>query len=89
MPLKLGFWGFDPINGRGNTGPQRAPPCAETHHMTYIDRQNLYMVDGTRDPKNKKGLLRKPIHVTCHVFAETTHVVAAPHAFARVVIPAT
>jgi len=28
-------------------------------------------------------------NVTCHMFAETTHIVAAPHGFACVVIPAT
>ena len=38
-----------------------------------------------RDPKNivQKRSLKKPKHVvTCHVFAETTHVVAAPPNFA-------
>ena len=41
-----------------------------------------------RDPKNKvkrKKKERSPEkskHVTCHVFAETTHVVAAPPSFA-------
>jgi len=28
-------------------------------------------------------------HVTCHVFVETTHLVAAQHEFACVVIPPT
>ena len=43
-----------------------------------------------REPKNKvkkKVYLRN--HVFFHVFAQTTHVVAAPHGFACVVIPAT
>jgi len=49
-----------------------------------------------RDPKNKERKKKrkkkerspkKPNHVTCHVFAETTHVVAAPHGFACVDIP--
>jgi len=39
--------------------------------------------------ERKKVACKKPKHATCHVFAETTHVVAAPHGFARVVIPAT
>ena len=45
-----------------------------------------------REPKNKvkkKGIPKKPQHVFFHVFAQTTHVVAAPHGFACVVIPAT
>ena len=37
----------------------------------------------------QKGRLRKQNMVTCHVFAETTHVVAAPLGFARVIAPAT
>jgi len=39
--------------------------------------------------KNKKGIPKKLQHVFFHVFAQTTHVVAAPHGFACVVIPAT
>ena len=44
-----------------------------------------------REPKYnvKKGIPKKPQHVYFHVFAQTTHVVAAPHGFACVVIPAT
>ena len=44
-----------------------------------------------REPKNKvkKGIPKKPQHVFFHVFAQTTHVVAAPHGFACVGIPAT
>ena len=45
-----------------------------------------------REPKNKvkkKGIPKKPQHVFIHVFAQTTHDVAAPHGFACVVIPAT
>ena len=45
-----------------------------------------------REPKNKvkkKGIPKKPQHVFFHVFAQTTHVVAAPDGFAWVVIPAT
>ena len=37
----------------------------------------------------KKGISKKPQHVFFHVFAQTTHVVAAPHGFACVGIPAT
>ena len=44
-----------------------------------------------REPKNKlkKGIPKKPQHVFFHVFAQTTHVVAGPRAFACVGIPAT
>jgi len=48
-------------------------------------------VRARREPKNKvkKGIPKKPQHVFFHVFAQTTHVAAAPHGFACVVIPAT
>jgi len=36
-----------------------------------------------------KRYTKKPKYVTCHVFAETTHVVAAPCGFACEVIPPT
>ena len=39
--------------------------------------------------RERKKSTKKPKHVTRHVFAETTNVVAAPYGFARVVIPAT
>ena len=42
-----------------------------------------------RIKKFKKGTPKKPQHVFFHVFAQTTHVVAAPHGFACVAIPAT
>jgi len=44
-----------------------------------------------REPKNKvkKGIPKKPQHVFFHVFAQTTHVVTAPHGFACLGIPAT
>ena len=35
------------------------------------------------------GIPKKPQHVFFHVFAQTTHVVAAPHGFACVGTPAT
>ena len=35
------------------------------------------------------GRIVIPKHLTCHVFAETTHVVAAPHGLALLVTPAT
>jgi len=37
----------------------------------------------------KMPIPKKPQHVFFHVFAQTTHVVAAPHGFACVGIPAT
>ena len=37
----------------------------------------------------KKGIPKKPQQVFFHVFAQSTHVVAAPHGFACVGIPAT
>ena len=40
-------------------------------------------------PVKRYKLTKKPKHVTSHVFAETTHVVAGPCGFACVVIPPT
>jgi len=55
--------------------------------MTCRSSQSM---EAQRDPENKgNNSTKKPIYVTCHVFAETTDVVAAPHAFACVIIPAT
>jgi len=42
-----------------------------------------------KNKKNFKGIPKKPQHVFFHVFAQTTHVIAALHGFACVGIPAT
>ena len=57
--------------------------------MTYRSSKSDHVC--AHEPKNKvkKGIPKKPQHVFFHVFAQTTHVVAAPHGFACVVIPAT
>jgi len=39
--------------------------------------------------KRVKMSIKKTKHVTSHVLAETTHLVAAPHGFTCVVTPAT
>ena len=58
--------------------------------ITCRSSQSIYRWRRSAIPRiKKKKSTKKPIHVTCHVFAETTHVVAAPHAFACVIIPAT
>jgi len=89
---KIGFFlgggGFDPLSGEWTQrDSQKAHFCAETRH---IDRQNRSTGDGSARSaeQRKKKSPTKPKHVTCHVFAETTHVVAAQHRFARVVTPA-
>ena len=51
-------------------------------------------VRARREQKNEakiflKGTPKKPQQVFFHVFAQTTHVVAAPHGFACVATPAT
>jgi len=57
----------------------------------YIVKSGL-PVEAQRDPKNnaKKeiGRLRNQ-NMTCHMFAETTHGVAATGAFACMIIPTT
>ena len=61
------------------------------HVVWRIDRQNRTTCASSAraKEKSKKGITKKPQHVFFHVFAQTTHVVAAPHGFACVVIPAT
>jgi len=62
-------------------------PCAETRRMTYRPIVKIgLLARAQREPKNKakicKGILINQ-HVTSHVFAQTTHVVAAPCGFAK------
>ena len=61
--------------------------------MTYRKSVHFCALGASRRIKQKikklkKGIPKKPQHVYFHVFAQTTHVVAAPHGFACVVIPA-
>jgi len=64
----------------------KAPPCVETRHMTYRSSKWVRCGLGVRMKQKRKDRLRKQ-NVTSHVFAETTHVVAAPHGYACVVTP--
>ena len=70
-----------------------AHPWAETRRMTYRSSKSVHLcgLGASRRIKQKiqKGTPKKPQHVFFHVFAQTTHVVAAPHGFAYVGIPAT
>ena len=68
---------------------QNALPWAETRHMTYRSSKSVHTSElgaRRRIKLNKKGRLIDQ-NMTCHVFAETTHVVAAPYGFACVVLP--
>ena len=101
MPIhapKIGvFGGFCPQNKQQyQRDPQKAHPWAETRRMTYKSSKSLHVCGlgasrriKQKIKKNKKGIPKKPQHVFFQVFAQTTHVVAAPHGFACVVIPAT
>jgi len=63
--------------------------CAVTQNKSYcVWRAQSVHCWGLGIPINRKSF-EKSKHVTCHVFAETTHVVAEPHEFASVVAPAT
>ena len=66
---------------RGNTsydvGPYRSSKSVYGRWRSAIPRI-----------KKAKTSTKKPKHATCHMFAETTHVVAAPRGFARVLTPA-
>ena len=72
--------------------PQKAHPWSETRRMTYRSSKSVHFcaLGASRRIKQKikKGTPKKPKHVFFHVFAKTTHVVAAPRGFACVVIPA-
>jgi len=56
-----------------------------------MDKGGAKAEGGTPAPRGvfKKGIPKKPQQVFFHVFAQTTHVVAAPHGFACVGIPTT
>jgi len=85
------FWGFDlPKWGGTLTGPPKGTSVVTTP-FDVLSVKIGSSVRAGRDPKNKvkKGRYKKPKHVTCHVFAVTTHVVAAPPNFAWVVLPPT
>jgi len=71
-----------------------AHPCTETRQTMYRSSISAYRFFAVRDTKNnvrkrkKKGRsLKKPKHVTCDMFAETTYMVSMPLRFARVVLP--
>jgi len=71
-------------------GPPKGTSLRGTTPFVVLSVKIGTAVRAGRDPKNKvKRSLKKPKHVTCHVFAETTHVVAAPPNFAWVVLPPT
>ena len=95
-PQNRGFGGFYPQNGEQyERDPQKAHPWAKTRRMTYRSSKSVHfcVLGASRKIKQKKiffkGIPKKPQHVFFHVFAQTTHVVAAPRGFACVVIPAT
>lgn len=81
------------------TGSQKSILLLETRHITQvvkigrwrsaIPRINKETKKEKRKKKERKRSTKKPKDVTCHVFTDTTDVVASPHGFACVVIPAT
>jgi len=99
MPIhtpKIGaFGGFYPQNGEQyERDPQRAHPWAETGRMTYRSSKPVHLCGlGARRRIKPKIFLKVYLrnHNMCffHVFAQTTHVVAAPHGYTCVGIPAT
>ena len=92
-PQNWRFWGICLQNGEQyKRDPQKAHRWAETRRMTYRSSKSVHIcaLGASRriKQKNKERLPKKPQHVFFHVFAQTTHVVAVPHGFACVVIPA-
>ena len=100
MPVhapKIGvLGGFYPQNGEQyEQDPQKAHPWAGTRRMMYISSKSVHFcgLGASRSLKQKAKKItdihKKPQHVLFHVFAQTTHVVAAPRGFACVGVPAT
>jgi len=86
------FWGLTPKMGRNINGTPKGTSLRRTTPFDILSVNIGASVRSGRDPKykvKKNTSLKKPKHVTCHVFAETTHVVAAPPNFAGVVLPPT
>ena len=93
-PHNWSIEGFDHLIGENQQrDPQKAHPCAETRHMTCrSSRGRTHSVQSQVYSKSKKRKRspKKPRHDDMsRVRPETTHVVAAPHGFACVVIPVT
>jgi len=63
-PPKLGFGGFDPLNGESyQRHPQKAHPWAERRHMTYRSSKSVHRWDlcaWRRDQKKKQRQRQKP-----------------------------
>ena len=96
-PPNKGFWRMLPPKwGAVWTRPQNAHPWAKTRRMTYRSSKSVHFcgLSTSRRIKEKIKKLQKVHlrnHNRCfiHVFAQTTHVVTAPHGFACAGISAT
>jgi len=84
-PPKLGFWGFDPLNGEQyQRDDQKAHSWVERRHMTYRSSKSVHRCDlcaWRRDQKKKERQRQKP-NSGKWVFAETTHVGGSKQNFA-------
>ena len=80
---KIGVWGaFDPLNGeRCHRHPPKGTSLGgnTSYDVLIVKIRPRVWAGGEEKNKAKKRSPKKPKHVTCHVFAETTHVVAAPY----------
>jgi len=89
---KIGvFMGFYPQMGSSMNEIPKKHILGRKHVVWRIDRQNRSTCarSARAEEYSKKGVPKKPQQVFFHVFAQTTHVVAAPHGLACVVIPTT
>ena len=79
------FVGLYPQNGESRD-PQKAHLWAETRRMTYRSSKSVHWCGLKNKAKKKFKKVYLTKHNMCffHVFAQTTHVVAAPHGFACV-----
>jgi len=82
MPQNRSFGVFDPVNWEQY---QRTPRCMESGNTSY----DMLIVKITRRQEQSEKGKRGNQNVTSHVFAETTHAVAAADGFAYLVIPMT
>ena len=93
MSPKWEFWGgISPHKwGVATTRPPKGTRLCGNSSCDVLVVKIGVLTDAQHDPKNKgkRRWSKKPKHLTCYVFAETSHVVTTPHGFAHVVVPAT
>jgi len=69
-----------------HSDPQKAPLCAQLRHTTHMSSKSVHRCGLAPIPSKRERSTKNPKRVTIiHVFAQSIHVLIAPHGFARVV----